>query len=63
MPTDVRDFQRRGYVGVVPRSLAISILEQQAPEMATWPIANVQEGQLLILAATKDGFRLAAVPI
>lgn len=57
-----QDLRGRGFVGLVPREFALTILRSNAPATLDWlePEAVGGERRLPLVVATKDGFRLGA---
>ncbi len=60
-----QDFQGRGFVGVMPRRLAVQILKSEKPELLE-ALGNVPGGEglmrkLPMIAVTKDGARMLVV--
>lgn len=57
-----QDLRGRGFVGLVPREFALTILRSNAPATLDWlePQAVGGERRLPLIVATKDGFRLGA---
>lgn len=57
-----QDLRGRGFVGLVPREFALTILRSNAPATLDWLSPDSEEGKrrLPLVVATKDGFRLGA---
>ena len=55
----------RGFAGIVPREFALTIMRANAPATLDWLDAGESEDgrrRLLLIIATRDGFRLGATP-
>ena len=57
-----QDLRGRGFVGLVPREFAVTILGANAQATLDWlePMNEGGQRRLPLVVATKDGFRLGA---